>query len=110
MVLHSLVGKTIELKSLRFPLKYYSIIVGGHNDYIHNETGESMFLAKCIFVDLNSEFIEYDFDELDLDPTSPNKLDQARIVNLEEAILGVSQKWLVTPCCQQTFPSRQGLV
>ena len=86
MLLHSLVGKIIELKPLHFPLKYYGIIVGGHNDYIHHETGDSMFLAKCIFVDLNSEFIEYGFDELDLVPTSPHKLDQACIVNLKEAI------------------------
>ena len=28
------------------------------------------FLAKCIVVDLNAEFIEYDFDELDLDSMS----------------------------------------
>ena len=54
-----------------------------------------MFLAKCIFVDLNSEFIEYDFDELDLDPTSPHKLDQARIVNLEEDIWASDESgWL----------------
>ena len=58
-------GKTIELKSLHSPLKYYGIIVGGRNDYIHKVTGDSMFLAKCIFVDLNSEFIEHDFDELE---------------------------------------------
>ena len=55
--------------------KYYGIIVGGRKDYVHDVTGDSMFLAKCIFVDLNTEFIEYDFDELDLDPTSPHKLD-----------------------------------
>jgi len=87
-------------------LKYYGIIVGGRkDDYVHNVTGDSMFLAKCIFVDPNTEFIKYDFDELDLDPTSPHKLDQAHIVNLEEAIWASDQKWLVTPRGQQTFPS-----
>ena len=80
---------------LHSSLKYYGIIVGGRKDYVHDVTGDSMFLAKCIFVDLNTEFIEYDFDELDLDPTSPHKLDQARIVNLEEAIWASDQSgWL----------------
>jgi len=96
MGFHSLVGKTVEQKSLPFPNKtYFGLIVGGRNDYIHKNTGETMFLAKYIFVDLNKEFIEYDFDELDLDPNSPHKLEEARFVNLEEAIFAANNSgWL----------------
>jgi len=36
MSFHPLVGKMIELKSLLEENKtYFSLIVGGHNDYIH---------------------------------------------------------------------------
>ena len=51
MGFHSLVGKTIELKSLRFANKtYFGLIVGGRNDYIHKETGETMFSWQSAFL------------------------------------------------------------
>jgi len=77
---YEMVGKSIELASEDGKKEYVGIKVDGDPDYIDLITGENVFLLLWVFLDLNEEFLEYDFDELDLDPTSKHTLKNARII------------------------------